>query len=71
MDATLEETAAIYPGAQITTLARLVKADGTLISASDLTGIQLQVFERGVEGPGKLALDAVNAIVKGTGQTAS
>lgn len=59
MDATLESTAVIYPGAQITTLARLVKADKTLLSSSDLSAIRLQVFEDNVVDP--IALSSLGA----------
>ena len=54
MDATLKSSAKIYPGTQITTLARLVKGDGSLLSSSDLSSIRLQVFEKGSD-----SLDAI------------
>ena len=45
-DLTTRTRARIYPGSEITTLARLVKADGTLISSSDLSSARLQVYNR-------------------------
>ena len=61
MDATLQSSARIYAGGQITTLARLVKADGSLLSSSDLTSIRLQVFETGTDQTGAVVIGAASA----------
>lgn len=47
----VEANAVVFPGAVVTTLARLVDAAGELLQASDLSAIRLQVFESGETDP--------------------
>lgn len=43
----IEGSISVYPGQQVKTLARLVDSDGSLLDSDDLSGITLQIFERG------------------------
>lgn len=62
----VEGNAVVFPGAVVTTLARLVNAAGELLQASDLSAIRLQVFESGSTSPLVIGPASATGIVVAT-----